>query len=375
MATTSDEATDADAPGRVPAETVRRQIESVLRAWGMPAGPAGTAAHVMVETDLRGVDSHGINTLRQYDETFRRGALNVTATSRVLRQSAATALIDAGDGLGHPVSVEAMELAIDKARAHDVGVVCVVNSHHFGAAGYYAEMAAKADLIGMVTTSTRGITMVPTRGTQPVLGTNPFAFAAPAGEHAPLVLDFATTVAAVNKIRVYALRGQPLPDGWVSDGGGNTITDAEDALAIFAERTAGGLHPVGGTGVALGGHKGYGLALFSHILGGALTGGSFSPVRVKNQGPGDPDQLGHFFMALNPVAFRPFEDYQADVDEVIDTLKAVAPADPAEPVLVAGEPEQQTRADRLANGIPLHGNLRAHIQRIAEAAGVPYLLD
>lgn len=355
-------------------EAVRAQIETVFIAWGMAHDNAATAAQVMLETDLRGVDSHGINTLRQYDDAFRRGALNVGAKSRIVRQSAASALIDADNGLGHPVSVEAMSLAVEKAKAHDVGLVCVVNSHHFGAAGYYAQLAAEAGMIGMVTTSTRGITLVPTRGSEPVLGTNPFAFAAPAGEHPPLVLDFATTVAAVNKIRVYALRGRPLPAGWVTDGAGNDITDAEQALEIFARREAGGLNPLGGEGMTIGGHKGYGLALFSHILGGALTGGSFSPTRVKTQRPEDPDRIGHFFLALNPAAFRPFEDYQADVDEVIDTLKAVRPADPALPVLVAGEPEARTRAERLANGIPLDGNLRLLIRDIAAAAGVPYLL-
>jgi LDH2 family malate/lactate/ureidoglycolate dehydrogenase len=267
-----------------------------------------------------------------------------------------------------------MELAISKARAHDVGVVCVVNSMHFGAAGYYAEMAAEADLIGMVTTSTRGISLVPTHGTEAVLGTNPFAFAAPAGRHPPLVLDFATTVAAVNKVRVHARRGLPLPDGWVMDGSGNHITDAMQALDIFARRESGGLNPVGGDSKTLGGHKGYGLALFSHILGGALPGSSFSPTRVKRQAPNEPDKIGHFFLALNPEAFRPFDDYQRDVDEVIDTLKAVPPADPGKPVLVAGEPEHEIRAERSANGIPMDAALRDQVRQIAETAGVPYLL-
>lgn len=360
---------------RVPADLVRRQILLVLTAWGMPPDLAETTAQVMVETDLRGVDSHGINMLRQYDETFRRGALAVTARPRLLRDRPASALLDAGDGLGHPVSVQAMDLAIEKARETDVAVVSVVNSHHFGAAGYYAERAAEAGMIGIVTTSTRGITMVPTGGTEPVLGTNPFALAAPAGRHPPLVLDFATTVAAVNKVRVRHLRGLDLPDGWVNDGDGSPVRDPGEALAIFARRTAGGLNPVGGAGETLGGHKGYGLALFSHILGGVLPGASFSPVRVRNQGPADPDRLGHFFQAINPDAFRPDGDWRADVDEVIDTLKASAPAEPGKPVLVAGEPERRARAERLRLGIPVPDALRAIVRRVAASASVPYLLD
>jgi LDH2 family malate/lactate/ureidoglycolate dehydrogenase len=360
-------------PPRVPADIVRAQVLSVLIAWGMPRAHAETAAEVMTETDLRGVDSHGINMLRQYDETFRRGALNVKAEIKVLRDRATTALLDADRGLGHPVSVYAMELAIEKARENDIGMVGVVNSHHFGAAGYYAELAAKAGMIGIVTTSTRGITMVPTGGTQPVLGTNPLAFAAPAGKYPPLVLDFATTVAAVNKVRVRQLREIDLPEGWVNDGDGRVITSPDEALAIFAKRDRGGFNPVGGAGEALGGHKGYGLALFSHILGGVLPGGSFSPVRVKTQGPSDPDDLGHYFQAINPEAFRPMDEFIADVEVVVDTLKAVEPSDPAKPVLVAGEPEQMSRDDRLANGIPINENLRKLIRDLCERAEVPYL--
>jgi LDH2 family malate/lactate/ureidoglycolate dehydrogenase len=360
-------------PPRVPADIVRAQILSVLTAWGMPDDFAATAAEVMVETDLRGVDSHGINMLRQYDETFRRGALNVKAGVKVVRERATTALLDAEQGLGHPISVHAIELAIEKARENDIGLVAVMNSHHFGAAGYYAELAAKAGMIGIVTTSTRGITMVPTGGTQPVLGTNPFALASPAGKYPPLVLDFATTVAAVNKVRVKQLREIDLPEGWVNDGDGRVITDPNEALAIFAKRDRGGFNPVGGAGDTLGGHKGYGLGLFSHLLGGTLPGASFSPLRVKSQGPSDPDGLGHYFQAINPEAFRPMDEYIADVETVVDTLKAVEPADPDQPVLVAGEPEHMTRQDRLANGIPVNENLRKLIRDVCQKADVPYL--
>ena len=360
---------------RVPAELVHRQILTVLTAWGMPRDLAETTAGVMVETDLRGVDSHGINMLRQYDETFRRGALNVRARPKLLRDRPASALLDAGHGLGHPVSVEAMTRAIEKARSCDIAMVCVVNSHHFGAAGHYAELAARAGMIGLVTTSSRSITMVPTRGLEPVLGTNPFALAAPAGRHPPLVLDFATTVAAVNRVRVRHLRGLELPEGWVTDGDGRPVRDAGEALEIFTRRSGGGLNPIGGAGEILGGHKGYGLALFSHLLGGTLPGASFSPVRVRTQKREDPDRLGHWFQVINPEAFRPADEFLADVDEVIDTLKASRPADPDLPVLVAGEPERLTREDRLRDGIPLPDALCDIVRRLAGAAGVPYLLD
>ena len=362
-------------PPRYATQILLKQVISILTAWGMPSKQAHVASYVMVETDLRGVDSHGINMLHQYEETFRRGALNIKAQTKVIRDRTTTALLDADRGLGHPVSVEAMEMAIKKAKSHDVGIVCVTNSHHFGAAGYYAELAAHQGLIGIVTTSTRGISMVPTRGTQPVLGTTPFAFAAPAGKYDPLVLDFATTVAAVNKVKVRKLRELEFPAGWVNDGDGQAVLDPNEAINIFDNKNWGGLNPVGGIGETLGGHKGYGLAIFSHILSGAMSGASFSPIRVKNSNTDTPDDLGHYFQAINPESFRTKEDYEADIEVVIETLRAVKPRDPEKPVLVPGEPEQISRKDRKKNGIPINRNLRNLIREIARNANVEYLLE
>lgn len=359
---------------RVPADRARRQIEDVLRAWGMDDALLRTTAEVMIETDLLGVDSHGISMLPMYDQMRRDGKLNLRAVPRVVRQSATTALIDGDAGLGHPVSVTAMNLAIDKALAHDIGAVSVFNSHHFGAAGYYAAMAAERGVLGMVASSTRFVSLVPTFGAEPVLGTNPLALSAPAGHNPPVILDMATAVVAVGKVKVYGLNGKDIPPGWVVDGQGRPMTDAAAALRTIMELPEGGINPVGGAGKELGGHKGYGLSLFAHILGGTLAGSSFSPVRNRTQGKADPDNIGHFFLALNPAAFRPAEDFRADLDVVVDTLRATPPADPAQPVRVPGDPERESRADRLAHGIPMPDTLKAQIRGIAEASGVEYLL-
>jgi LDH2 family malate/lactate/ureidoglycolate dehydrogenase len=152
------------------------------------------------------------------------------------------------------------------------------------------------------------------------------------------------------------------------------VIDAAEALRFIHERPEGGLNPIGGAGKEMGGHKGYGLSLMGHILGGTLTGGAFSPLRNRTQKPSDPDNIGHFFLVLNPAAFRPLDVFRADLDLVTDTLHTARPADPAQPVLVPGDPEQATRADRLARGIPLPEMLRSQIRAIAEAAGAPYLL-
>jgi LDH2 family malate/lactate/ureidoglycolate dehydrogenase len=358
----------------IPAETIRAQIVAILRAWGMEEGRARTTADVMVETDLMGVDSHGISMLMLYEEMQRAGQIAVNAEPRIVRESATTALIDGGAGLGHPVAVMAMQRAIDKALAHDVGAVSVFNSHHYGAAGYYAEMAARRGLLAMVTSSTRLVTLVPTFGAEPVLGTNPFAFAAPAGRHPPVILDIATSVVAANKVKVYALQGKDIPSGWVVDGAGKPVTDAAEAYRLLFEKHQGGLAPIGGDGKTLGGHKGYGLAVFAQILSSTLGGGSFSPIRNRTQAKSDPDNIGHFFLALNPAAFRPLEDFRADLDAVIDVLRATRPAEADEPVRVPGDPEREARLERLQRGIPVPDTLRARIKAIAEAAGAPFLL-
>jgi LDH2 family malate/lactate/ureidoglycolate dehydrogenase len=356
------------------AEVIRAQIEAILRAWGMSEEKLRLTAEVMVETDLRGIDSHGISMLIQYDQMQRAGQLRLQAEPQIVRQSASTALIDGGAGLGHPAALMGMNLAIEKALAHDVGVVSVFNSHHFGAAGYYAALAADRGLIGVVSSTTRVISVVPTNGVERVLGTNPIAVAVPAGRHPHVSVDISTSVVAANKVKVYALQGKELPTGWVIGGQGEPVTDSGQAFRQIFEGQEGGLTPIGGGGSEMGGHKGYGLGLIAQILSGTLSGASFSPIRNRTQKPSDPDNIGHFFMVLNPAAFRPLEDFQSDLDTVIDTLHAVKPIREDEPVLVPGEPEWTAREERLVKGIPVPETLKMKVRKIAESAGAPYVL-
>jgi LDH2 family malate/lactate/ureidoglycolate dehydrogenase len=256
-------------------------------------------------------------------------------------------------------------------------VVTVRNSHHFGAAGYYAGLALKKGFIGMVTSATRTINTVPTRGRDALLGTNPIAFAAPTSRNRPFLLDMATSSTAANKVKVYELNGKQLPSGWVLDATGAPVTDASAAMDILYKRgpnAGGGLTPVGGT-AQMASHKGYGLAMMVHILGGALSGSSFSPIRVKTQKPQDPDNLGHFFMAIDPKAFRDEGDFEDDLDDVIDVLHQTPPANPDEPVLVAGDPEAFKREQRLRDGIPIPLSLAGQIREICGRCNVPFLFD
>ncbi|MBI0533960.1 Ldh family oxidoreductase [Roseomonas sp. KE2513] len=361
-------------PILVPAETVRAQITAVLTSWGMEPGLIRTTAEVMVETDLAGVDSHGVSMLMDYDASRQSGKLNLQARPRVVRENPVTALLDADAGLGHPASVMAMQLAMKKAKAAGVGVVAVRNSHHFGAAGYYASLASAEGLVGLVTSATRTISMVPTRARKALLGTNPIAFSAPAARNRAFRLDMATTTTAANKVRVYGLNGRTLPEGWAVDGAGNPVRDPEEARRIIRSSEEGGLTPLGGKPETAS-HKGYGLAMMVHILGGVLSGASFSPLRVRTQRPEDPDNLGHFFLALDPDAFRDKGEFEADLDEVVDVLHAAPPVDPALPVLVPGDPEAASRERRLREGIPIPRSLAAQLRAVCLGCGAPYLLE
>src|SRR5512145_1778309 len=230
---------------RVPAHQIRQQLESVLTAWGMSPDHAATTAQMMVETDLRGVDSHGISMLPTYDKEFRAGRLNMRPQWKTVREMPGIARIDADRSLGHPVSAHAMNLAVDKCLTTGVAVVAVFNSHHFGAAGCYAKIAADRGVIGMVTSATRGVTMVPTFAAEPVMGTNPLAFAAPARKNAAFELDMATTTVAAGKVKVYKLNHRPLPAGWVVDDKNQTVTDPEQAFSYVFDRPEGGITPLG----------------------------------------------------------------------------------------------------------------------------------
>jgi LDH2 family malate/lactate/ureidoglycolate dehydrogenase len=357
----------------VHADQLLSLTQAILLAWGMRAEDAKTTAELMVETDLRAIDSHGVSMLPMYEKLREQGTLNMTPERTIMRDTPVLALIDADRGLGHPIAREAMLMACDKARQSGIGAVGVCNSHHFGATGLYAEMAAEQGLLGLVTSSTSVAGVIPTHGANPLLGTNPIAFAAPGRRHPPFLLDMSTSTVAVNKVKVYALNGLELPSGWVVDGQGQAVRDSAQALALCHAQQNGGLTPLGGD-TNTGGHKGYGLSVMVQILSSALTGGSFSPVR-NQQGVGTvPHNIGHFFLAIDPRAFRAEGELERDVDQMFDILKGSQPASAQRPVQVPGDPERVSRKEREVSGIPMPETLLSQLRAIAENAGVPYAL-
>jgi LDH2 family malate/lactate/ureidoglycolate dehydrogenase len=250
----------------------------------------------------------------------------------------------------------------------------VRNSSHFGAAGWYAALAPAEGLIGIALTTARSVSVVPTRAAVPVFGTHPIAFAAPAGRHPPVVLDISTATVAANKVKVYDFNQKPLPQGWVVDEAGAPVSDAALALDYIFRRDVGGLTPLGGEEV-MSSHKGYGLALMVQALCGALAGAAFAPVRARTQKPGDPDNVGHFFLALRPEAFRPDGGFEAEMEQMVEVLHAARPADPERPVLVPGDPERAARAQRAREGVPVPPVLAEKIKAICARSGAAYLLE
>ena len=205
-----------------------------------------------------------------------------------------------------------------------------------------------------------------------MLGTNPIAFGAPAAYNEPFLLDMATTTVAANKVKVYDFLDQPLPPGWAVDGQGDPVTDAAAAMRFIFTHPEGGLTPLGGT-AGMSSHKGYGLAMMAQILGGTLGGSAFAARRAPTRRPGEPDDVGHFFLALTR-RLRAAGSFESDMDDMIDAMHDTPPADPAEPVLVAGEPEAAERARRLRQGIPIPAALAERLRGICERAHT-YLPD
>ena len=353
-------ASSGDPHPRVPHPVWRRQIEGQLRAWGMTPAHADTTAGVLLAADLMGIESHGATLLPLYDSQIDSGGAVAAPEIHVVRDRAAVAVIDAGGGFGHVPTTMAVDMAAERAARFGIAAVAIRNSNHYGAAGVYARRLAERGLVGISTSSVWRAAIVPTRGRAPMLGTNPIAFAAPMGAGRPFLLDMATSTAAIGKLKLAARAGTTIPEGWALTPDGTPETDPVRALAETLL-------------VPLGGHKGFGLATMVEVLSATLPGAMQTPLRGA---PGPKHDVGHFVLALDPALFRDTrDDFEADLSRMADALRRTPPADPARPVLLAGDPEYACEDDRLAHGIPLSPKLADQLRGIAERTGAPFVLE
>jgi LDH2 family malate/lactate/ureidoglycolate dehydrogenase len=315
-------------------------------------------AHCLVLANLRGVDSHGVLRLIQYADTVANGEVNPRPRTRVLSKRGVFGLVDAGGGYGFVPTIRAMDLALELAASKGMGFVGVRNSHHFGMAAAYAERAALAGKIGIVTTNT-GPVMAPAGVLRPLVGNNPIAIAIPRRPPAsPIVLDMALSQTAFGRIRLAAAEGRDIPIGWAYDARGEPTTDSGEALRASL------LAPAGG-------YKGYGLAIMIDVLAGILTGARFGPgADAHSHREGG---VGHLALALEPSVFVRRSRFDSSVDALERELKSAPVAPGGGEVLLPGELEARTMRQRAVQGIPISGELVGQLQSLAGRLGVPGL--
>ncbi len=345
---------------------LRNFCEQVFVKLGVPPKDAQVTTEVLVLADLRGIESHGVSRFPRYVNGLKQGFIKPMDNSRIVKETRATALIDGGQNLGQVVGRKGMELAIRKAKDAAIGIVAVRNSNHYGIAAYYSMMALEQNLIGVSMTNAAPL-VVPTFGRQAVLGTNPISLTAPAMKEKPFVLDMATSVVPRGKLEVLDRKGIRMPSGWAVDETGRGSTDPKAVLNAMAKRLGGGILPLGGEGEEHSGHKGYGLALMVDVLCGVLSGAATG--LAVNADDSHPD-VGHFFMALDPAAFRPLDDFKRDMDRLARELKDSPKAQGQTRIYVHGE-KSFARMERFRKeGIPLGPKVVEAMKKIGAELGV-----
>ena len=341
---------------RIDAAAMRRTVDEIFRALGMPAEDAQRSVDCLLYADERGIDSHGVsNMMRSYVSRLQEGLVNPRPRLQLLREARAVAVLDSDRGLGLTIGPQAMAIAIEKARQCGVGTVIATNGAHFGAAAYHAQLALPHDMIGVAMT-VGGLSVAPTFGAAARVGLNPFAVAAPAGEEAPFIFDAAMGSVAGNKIRLAKRLGENVLPGWVAESDGTPVMDErappEDFLML----------PLGGTR-EIGSHKGYGLASMIDILSGVL-GGSGPAFRVKNGG-------GHHFTVFDISAFGDVDEFKADMDAYLRALRETPPAPGHDRVIYAGLEEHEEEIDRRERGIPYHPEVIEWFRQTTSELGLP----
>jgi LDH2 family malate/lactate/ureidoglycolate dehydrogenase len=339
---------------RVGAAELREFTKGVFIAAGLPSEDAALEAEVLVWANLRGVDSHGVLRIPWYVELIGKGDMNPRPQIRVEKETAATVLIDGDRALGPVVTTVAMRRAIDKARSAGIGWAVIRNTTHQGAMAYYALMAVEAGMAGIAIVCSPP-NMAPYGARAAGVHNSPISIAVPAGRHRPLCVDMATSVAAGGKLSLARDKGVPLPAGWALDDAGQPTTDANQAKILLP----------------FGGPKGSGLAMMFETLTSLMVGNPLlGPALFKEPGAGRHRQ-NSVVAALDIGAFTDLAAYRAEVDRLIDGLRALPPAADVAEVLVPGEPEDRTMEERQRQGIPLPVGTVENLRGVAARFRVP----
>ncbi|WP_207534649.1 Ldh family oxidoreductase [Desertivirga arenae] len=356
-----------------PEDKLRKFTEAVFEKIGCSTEHAALAADVLLASDLRGIDSHGVARLSGYVRLYQKGRINPNPTITIAHETATTATVDGDGGLGLVVAPFAMKLAIEKAEKFGSGWVSVRNSNHFGIAGYHALEAVRKDMIGFAMTNASPL-VAPTFTTERLLGTNPMCYAFPAGRYEPVVVDMATAAAANGKLEIAQRASKAIPEGWVQTQTGENTTDAH------ALKTGGSLLTLG-SDRDHGSHKGFGLSATVDILSAVLSGANYGPwvppfVAFLDPLPNLPGQgIGHFLGAMRVDGFRPVDEFKAHMDNWIERFKSAKPINPEQPVIIPGEPEAEAERERKKSGIPLVEPVVKDLDELAASLGINLLSD
>ncbi len=351
-------------------EILRAFTIDIFKKMGVPEPEAMLATNVLIKSDLRGIDSHGVARLSGYVRLWEKHRINPNPKIKIIHQTPTTATIDGDAGLGLVVAPFAMNIAIEKAKNFGSGWVAVRNSNHFGIAAYHALMAVENDMIGMAMTNASPL-VAPTFSSERMLGTNPICYAFPAGKHQPVVVDMATSAAANGKLEIAQRKNIHVPEGWIQDKNGNPSTDPNELVK------GGALLPLG-SDREHGSHKGFGLSASVDILSAVLSGANYGPWAPPFVSFLDPSPnpvgigLGHFLGAMRIDGFRPAEEFKNHLDNWIERFRNANPIDTKQPVIIPGQPEFEMEWYRTKNGIPLITPVIADLRLLAQKLGVDY---
>lgn len=341
---------------RVPATTMEEFDTEAFCKVGMLPGEASLVAQSLVHADLTGVFTHGSNFLPLYTNWIQVGSIDPTASPQVVSDNGATAVISARNAMGQVAGVQAMDLAIEKAKQFGIGAVGVRESNHFGAAAYYTMRAIDHDAIGFC--STNGIqVMAPYGGVTPSLSNTPIAYAIPAATERPLMLDMAVSVVAAGKVALAKRKGESIPLDWALTDEGVPTTDPSIATLMA---------PVGGP-------KGYGLAVVLDALCGVLTGALFGQDVRRGGIPNTPQAMGQLFMALDIGHMMPVEEFKQRMDVQIRQMRDSDKAKGVDRVYLPGEIELERKEHFLRDGIAFATQIVEDLDAMAEALGISTL--
>ena len=339
---------------------------------GVPEEDAAICADVILESDRRGITSHGCNRLKSlYLHRILAGEHKPITRFEIVREGPAAFIADAHDGIGMVASYRTMEAAIQKAKISGICMAAVKNSSHYGIAGYYASMAVKAGMVGITGTNTRP-TVAPTNGVQGMLGTNPLAVGIPTDEEFPFVLDCATSIIPRGKTEYYERVGKDVPYGAVVDDGGRVMQNAAEIEEAFRRGTA-ALMPLGGVGEETGGHKGFGLSTVIEVFCAAFQGGPFLR-HLCGVDPADGSSaahFGHFFLVIDPEAFSGADIFRKTAGQIMRDLRSSKRASEDRPILTAGEKEYLNWQSLKETGLPLNRMLEQDFISLRNELKIP----